>query len=362
MQVSDLRGILEYIPRFRERTFVIAIDGEIIESENFSNLLLDLAVLRSLNIQVVIVHGASHQIKQRAEALGVTVSNTDGSGITDAETLRLSLEAANRLTHEIMEGLTSVDLRAVYANAIVAYPAGILHGVDQLYTGKVDRVDTKSLQLFLDQGIVPVLPPLGFDGDGKTYRINSDSVAVEVAEALHATKIIFLCEAGSLRLDGEMVRQLSIGEAEDLIKKGRLSDQKSLCSKLESAARACKLGVPRVHLLDGHVNEALLAELFSSEGIGTMVHTNEYQHIRRAMEKRCAPDHVVDSPIRAERGTDPPHAPRHPLAPGGLLGAGDRPHPGGLHRPAPVPREQHGRGWRVSTSTRTTRTAATVAS
>ena len=285
MQVSDLRGILEYIPRFRERTFVIAIDGEIIESENFSNLLLDLAVLRSLNIQVVIVHGASHQIAQRAQALGISVSNTNGSGITDAATLRLSLEAANRLTHEIMEGLASVDLRAVYPNAIIAYPAGILQGVDQLYTGKVERVDTKSLQLFLDQGIIPVLPPLGFDGDGKTYRINSDLVAVEVAEALHAAKIIFLCQAGSLRIGDELVRQLSIKEAEEFVKKGRLSDQKSLSLKLESAARACQLGVPRVHLLDGHVNEALLAELFSSEGIGTMVHTNEYQHIRRAMKK-----------------------------------------------------------------------------
>ena len=168
MQVSDLRGILEYIPRFRERTFVIAIDGEIIESENFSNLLLDLAVLRSLNVLVVLVHGASHQIAQRARALDVHVSNIDGSGITDAETLRISLEAANRLTHEIMEGLSSVDLRAVYANAIIASPAGILQGVDQLFTGKVERVDTKSLQLFLDQGIVPVLPPLGFDGDGRT--------------------------------------------------------------------------------------------------------------------------------------------------------------------------------------------------
>lgn len=286
MQVSDLRGILQYIPRFRERTFVIAVDGEIIASENFSNLLLDLAVLRSLSIKVVIVHGARRQIEERAAALGVTLSNSDGSGITDETTLKISLDAATRITHEIMEGLTSVDLRATYANCVIAYPAGILGGVDQQYTGKVERIDTQSLQLFLDQGIVPVLPPLGFDGEGKTYRVNSDTVAVEVAEALRAAKIIFLCEGGSLRIDDALVRQLSIEEAEALINGGRVGKgQRSLCLKLEAGARACRQGIPRVHLLDGHVNEALLAELFSSEGIGTMIHSNEYQHIRRAFKK-----------------------------------------------------------------------------
>ena len=287
MQVSDLRGILQYIPRFRDRTFVIAIDGEIVESENFSNVLLDLAVLRSLNVKVIIVHGARHQIEQRAAESGAHITNADGAGITDEQTLSISLDAATRVTHEIMEGLTSVDLRAAYANAIIAYPAGILGGVDQQYTGRVDRVDTASLQLFLDQGIIPVLPPLGFDGDGKTYRINSDTVAVEVAEALRATKIIFLCESGSLRVDGQLVRQLSVEEADAMVKKHRLptEQRRPLEQKLEAAARACRQGIPRVHLLDGHVNEALLAELFSSEGIGTMVHSNEYQHIRRAFKK-----------------------------------------------------------------------------
>ena len=286
MHVSDLRGILQYIPRFRDRTFVIAIDGEIVDSENFSNLLLDLAVLRSLNIKVVIIHGARHQIEERAAALGTAISNADGSGITDEETLKISLDAATRLTHEIMEGLTSVDLRAVYANAIIAYPAGILGGVDQLYTGKVERVDTKSLELFLEQGMIPVLPPLGFDGEGKTYRVNSDTIAVEVADALRASKIIFLCETPSLRIDGQLVRQLSVEEANDLVQRNKLPvDQRPLCLKLEAAARACRQGIPRVHLLDGHINEALLAELFSSEGIGTMVHSNEYQHIRRAFKK-----------------------------------------------------------------------------
>ncbi len=283
MQVSDLRGILQYIPRFRDRTFVIAIDGEVAASENFSNLLLDLAVLRSLNIKVVLVHGARHQVEERAAELGQAISNADGVGITDERTLSISLDAATRLTHEIMEGLTSVDLRAAYANVIIAYPAGILGGVDQQFTGKIERVDAQALELFLTQGIVPVLPPLGFDGEGRTYRVNSDTVAVAVAEAVNAAKIIFLCETGTLKVDGEIVRQLSVAEAEDAAKKGKLGEhQRALASKIGHAARACRGGIPRVHVLDGHVNEALLAELFSNEGVGTMVYSNEYEHIRRA--------------------------------------------------------------------------------
>ena len=181
MKPTDLRGILQYVPRFRERAFVISIDGAIVTDENFANILLDVAVLRSLNIRVVLVHGASAQIRALGEQQGVEVSNLDGSGITDAETLKLALTAANRLTHEILEGLATHDLRAACPNAIIAHPMGILQGVDHLFTGKVERIDVELLQTLLQQGITPVIPPLGFDGEGKTYRVNSDGIAVAVA-------------------------------------------------------------------------------------------------------------------------------------------------------------------------------------
>ena len=119
---------------------MVAVDGEVVASENFSNVLLDLAVLRSLSIRVVLVHGASHQIQRLAAERKVSISNSDGIGLTDPPTLQLSIDAAIRLTNEIMEGLSSVDLRAAYINAIIAHPAGILGGVDQQYTGKVERV------------------------------------------------------------------------------------------------------------------------------------------------------------------------------------------------------------------------------
>src|SRR5437764_5388090 len=201
---TDLRGILQYIPQFREKTFVLSVDGAIVTSENFANTLLDVAVLRSLNIKVVLVHGAAAQVKALGEERGVKPSNLDGACITNAETLQLALTAANRLTHEILEGLSANDLRAASTNAIIAYPMGIIQGVDHLLTGKVERVDAELLQTLLNQGIIPVVPPLGFDGDGKTYRVNSDGVAVAVAEALKATKLIFITPQDGLMYNNQL--------------------------------------------------------------------------------------------------------------------------------------------------------------
>lgn len=287
MKVSDLRGILQYVPRFRERIFVVAIDGEIVASPNFANILLDLAVLRSLSIKVILVHGASMQITQLAAARGVAISNADGTGITDEATLRVGLEAITNVMGEIMQGLTSVDLRAVYSNAIIAHPAGILGGVDYLSTGRVERVDTKALSLFLNEGIIPVIPPIGYDGEGKTFRVNSDAVALEVAEAMQAMKILYLSAYEGVVIDGEMVGTLSIPEAEEFVKKNRGTGavEAGLLSKVDHAARACRSRVARVHLLNGLKDEALLSEIFSQEGIGTMIYSNEYQQIRRVYKK-----------------------------------------------------------------------------
>lgn len=286
MNVSDLREILQYVPRFRERIFVVAVDGAVVASDNFPNVLLDLAVLRSLSVRVVLVHGASHQILELAKRRKTAVSNSDGTGITDEATLELAIDAAIRLTNGIMEGLSAVDLRAAYANAIIAHPAGILGGTDQLFTGRVERVDNHALELLLKEGIIPVIPPLGFDGEGRTYRVNSDGIALEVAEALHAAKIIFLGADEVVGGKHPLPRQLSIDESEELLRKIRVGNGPSgLISKIECASRACRGGVPRAHLLDGRINEALLTEIFSHEGSGTMVYSNEYQQIRRIFKK-----------------------------------------------------------------------------
>jgi amino-acid N-acetyltransferase len=285
MKLPELRGILQYVTGFRDKIFVVAIDGEILGSENFANILLDIAVLRSLNIKVVLVHGARLQIEQAAHEQGIMPSNSDGTGLVDETTLEISINVAIRLTNQIMEGLTQVDLRAAYANCIIAHPSGIVRGVDFQYSGKVERVDVKILELFLNAEIVPVIPPLGFDGEGRTFRVNSDLVALEVAEALHAAKLIYLSAYDGLVLDGQRIGHLVAPELEEVLKTHKANLPKGLLSKLEHAAQACRYGVPRVHLLNGNVNEALLAEIFSNGGVGTMVYSNEYEQIRHLYKK-----------------------------------------------------------------------------
>jgi len=282
---TDLRGILHYIPQFRERTFIIAVDGAIVTDENFANILLDIAVLRSLSIRVVLVHGAAAQIKALAEEQQITPSDIDGDGITDAATLKLALTAANRLTHEILEGLSANDLRAASTNALVAHPLGILQGVDQLFTGKIDRVDTELLQTLLAHGIIPVIPPLGFDGEGRTYRVNSDGVAVAVAGALKAIKLIFITTTDTLQHQGRGIRQILVAELESLLAQQSPGFTPEMLSKAQHAAAACRAGVQRVHLINGRVDEGLLAEVFSNEGVGTLVYADDYQQIRRALKK-----------------------------------------------------------------------------
>jgi amino-acid N-acetyltransferase len=285
VKLTDLRGILQYIPQFREKTFIIGVDGAIVTDENFANILLDVAVLRSLSIRVVLVHGAAAQIKALAEVQNVKASNLDGAGITDAETLKLALTAANRLTHEILEGLSANDLRAACTNAIIAHPLGIIQGVDHLFTGKVERVDTELLQTLLNQGIIPVVPPLGFDGDGKTYRVNSDSVAVAVAEALKATKLIYITAQDGLRYNGQLIRQMIVADLQKLLQLNAAGFAVETLSKAQHAVPACLAGVQRVHIINGRVDEGLLAEVFSNEGIGTLVYANEYEQIRPAKKK-----------------------------------------------------------------------------
>src|SRR6266436_2380189 len=205
MRPTDLRAILRYVPQFREKTFVIAADGAIVADDNFGNILMDVAVLRSLNIRTVLVHGASAQIRALAERRVAEPSDLEGSGVTDADTLQLALTAANRLTHEILEGLSAADLRGASTNAVIAHPLGIIKGIDHLFTGRVERIDAELLQTLLANGVVPVVPPLGVDGDGRSYRVNSDAVALEVAKALGAVKLVYITTADGLLLNGELV-------------------------------------------------------------------------------------------------------------------------------------------------------------
>ncbi|MGA1194787.1 MAG: hypothetical protein ACO3ZG_10510 [Kiritimatiellia bacterium] len=254
MNLSDLRGILGYIARFRDKIFVLNIDSEILASDNFHNLLLDISVLRSLNIKIVLVHGISVHVKQLAENMKTPCSDLDGMGITDAETLRLSVLAASRLSHEILEGLRDTDQRAVVTNAIIAHPAGILRGVDQQLTGQVERVETSFLEDLLARDIIPVIPPLGMDGNGQTFRVNSDGVALEVSEALKAAKLMFITTSNGVRESGTLRAQFSVPEGEEYLKRRKNGLDKEMTSKLRHGVRACRNGVSRVHIIDGYID------------------------------------------------------------------------------------------------------------
>jgi amino-acid N-acetyltransferase len=285
VKLTDLRSILQYIPQFREKTFIIALDAGIVTDENFSNIVLDIALLRSLNIRVVVVHGAAEQMEALAERKGVQTSNLDGSGVTDSQTLELAIEAANRITHEILGGLSANDLGAATTNAVITVPLGIIHGVDHLFTGKVERVDTTILDPLLNQGIVPVVSPIGFSAEGKAYRANSDSVAVAVAIAVNAAKLIFVTPQDGLRYHHQLIRHMVVTELQKLLQSESGGFPSEMVSKARHASAACAAGVQRVHIVNGREDEALLAEVFSNEGIGTLIYANEYEQIRPARKK-----------------------------------------------------------------------------
>ena len=283
MKPNDLRGILHYIPRFRGKIFVIAVDGAIVSEENFSNVLLDIAVLRSLNIRVVLTHGAAFQINELADRNQIVISDRDGEGKTCDQTLELAMTAGNRVAHEILEGFATHDLRAAVTNAIKALPVGIIRGVDQLNTGKVEKIDVELLTALLDRGVIPVVPPLGFDGNGRTFRVNSDSIAVEVAEALEAVKLIFVTEQDGILDQDQLIREMPASELEEELR--RKDPALTSYSKAKYAVKGCHAGVPRIHVINGRTNEGLLTEVFSNEGIGTLIYANDYQQIRSARKK-----------------------------------------------------------------------------
>jgi amino-acid N-acetyltransferase len=295
MKLADLRGILQYIPQFRDKIFILAIDAAIVVDESLATLLVDVALLRSLNIRVVLVHGASERIKTLAAEQKVRPSDYEGSGVTDAATLDLALTAANRLTHEILEGLSANDLRAACANVIVAHPLGVIQGVDHLFTGRVERVDAEFLQSLLAQGVIPVIPPLGFDGEGKTYRVNSDAMAVAVAAQLRAAKLVFVTAKPGLLFHGEPIRQMIVDELDRLLERDSGGFAPDMLSKARHALLACTSGVPRVHVIDGTLDEGLLGEVFDNHGFGTLIHANEYDNIRPAKKKDV---HAIQKLIR----------------------------------------------------------------
>lgn len=281
---TDLRGILKYVPMFRGQVFVISIDGSLVGHEMFRNVLLDIAVLRSLNIKIVLVHGIGQQLRELADARSVEISDAYGEGVTDELTLQLATEATASVNLQIVQGLTRNQLRCAATNAVRSKEIGILKGKDQQLSGNVDKLDIKLIHQLLDSDTIPVVAPIAFNREGNSLRLNSDLLAAELASSLEASKLIFLTTHESLEVEGHLVTNLMVAELEALLNEASANSiPERLRSKSTYAIKAIRAGTPRAHILDGRIFGVLLNEIFDKVGIGTMVYNNDYESIRSAI-------------------------------------------------------------------------------
>ncbi|PXA04275.1 amino-acid N-acetyltransferase [Coraliomargarita sinensis] len=281
---TDLRGILKYVPMFRGQVFVIAVDGSLVAHEMFRNVLLDIAVLRSLNIKIVLVHGIGQQLRELGESRNVEISDAYGEGATDEITLQLATEATATVNLQIVQGLTKNKLRCAATNAVRSKEIGILRGKDQQLSGNVDKLDIKLIHQLLDNDTIPVVSPIAFNREGNSLRINSDLLAAELASNLDASKLIYLTTHDGLQLEGNLVTNLLVADLEALLKDSASSSiPERLRSKSTYAIKAIRGGTPRAHILDGRIFGVLLNEIFDKVGIGTMVYNNDYESIRPAI-------------------------------------------------------------------------------
>lgn len=282
---TDLRGILKYVPRFKDQIFILAIDGLVVADDNLPNLLVDIAVLRSLGIKVVIVHGIGQQIQELSKLRNIPITNSDGVGATDAATLDLAVRASARVSHVLLEGLTQNSLKAAITNSVRGLPIGIIRGVDLQFTAKVERIDKDLMLQLLDLGVIPIVSPIGFGPDGRSLRINSDLLAAELAEALEASKIIYLSEPPGLVINGELKREISVDALRSILSDHPEQIEEHWRSKASQAVKTIESGTPRVHIVDGTIFDGLLNEIFSNEGVGSLIYGNDYQQIRQATKR-----------------------------------------------------------------------------
>ncbi len=283
MKAADLRSILEYVPLYRGQTFVVSIDGSVIDCENFSNLATDIAVLRSLGISVVIVHGIGKQIKELARSSGVEISDAYGNRPVDGPTLALAREASAGVLQKIQEAFAVLDMRCASTNAIRATEVGIISGVDYQNAGRIEKIDSDTLSQLLALGIIPVISPIAVDRKGRAFRLNSDMLAADTACALGASKLIYMTVTKGLAVGDERAVSIPLDEVQEAVEKRRDAIDSRVFDKVKYAVKALSSGrTPRAHILDGREFAALLTEVFEKVGSGSMIYADEYQKIRRA--------------------------------------------------------------------------------
>jgi len=284
--VNWFRDSSPYIHAHRNKTFVIFFSGETV-MDDCDNLIHDFALLKSLGIRLVLVHGIRPQIDQRLNQQNINSTFHKNLRITDELALQCVKEAAGLVRIEI-EALLSMGLanspmagakiKVASGNFVIAKPLGIIDGIDYQHTGKVRRIEQTAIHQQLDQDNVVLISPVGYSPSGETFNLPAEQVATEVAIALNAEKLILLSEH-SCTENQQLIQQMTTTEVESLLQQ-HMSD--TLRNSLNAALQSCQLGVDRVHLINRKIDGALLLELFTRDGTGTLISATPFESIRSA--------------------------------------------------------------------------------
>jgi amino-acid N-acetyltransferase len=299
--VNWFRSATPFIHAFGGRTFVIAFGGEVINDKQFAALSHDLNLLASLEVRLVLVHGARPQIEQRLKRAKLTPILHNGLRVTDDAAMEIVKEANGAVRVEIEAQLSmglinspmaGADIRVASGNFVTAKPLGVREGVDLQHTGEVRKVDAVSIQRRLHDGELVLLSPLGYSPTGEAFNLSLEDVAVSAAIALDADKLIFLMDStGVQNLRGELLREMTAEKAKNLLKnveeiaeenKTPINFSEDVNYYLPAAVRACEQGVARTHLISRHIDGAIIQELFTLQGIGTMVTELPLETMRQA--------------------------------------------------------------------------------
>lgn len=298
--VTWFRSVSAYVNLFRDKTFVIGFSGEMVVDDKFVSFIHDINLLASLGVRLVLVHGAQPHIHDRMNAHCPEKIALLESGVTDVTSLHCVKEAVGRARFEI-EALLSMGLpnspmanaqiHVASGNFITACPFGIIDGVDCMLTGKVRKVNTQAIQPCLDQNSVVLISPVGYSPTGEIFNLSMENVATEVAIALNAEKLIFLLDTvdthDSKQEDKQQLpHELTVAQTRSLLQ-STSADAPDLNAeirhKLANAIKACEKKVTRTHLINRHMDGALLQELFTHYGVGCMVSRETLETIRDAV-------------------------------------------------------------------------------
>ncbi|MEJ7846765.1 MAG: acetylglutamate kinase [Pyrinomonadaceae bacterium] len=288
--IDLLRESLPYIQRFKGKTFVVKFSGKVTEDrENLASLAEELALMHQVGIRVCVVHGGGKQLTELAKKLGVVQTVIEGRRVTDDDTLDLAkMIFRGKINTEILAelrrrgieavGLSGVDGGVVKAvkrppRQIIDKETGAASTVDYGHVGDIVDVDVRLIDLLLENGYMPIISSLGADDDGKIYNINADTIASEIAVCLKAEKLILLSDVNGIYLDEKdestKLSRVTIADAKHLIESGRATG--GMIPKLENLIALLGRGVRSAHIISGNKRNALLSEVFTNEGTGTMI-------------------------------------------------------------------------------------------